>query len=48
MSGHNGDVVRPELRLTTEEGCGDFTGVTPLSLYRTWIVYTARKFNSPL
>jgi secreted trypsin-like serine protease len=31
-----------------EEGCGGLTGVTPLMLYRTWIVETARKFNSPL
>jgi Trypsin len=30
------------------EGCGGLTGVTPLLLYRTWIVDTARKFNSPL
>jgi hypothetical protein len=31
-----------------EEGCGGLTGVTPLLLYRAWIVETARKFNSPL
>ena len=31
-----------------EEGCGGLTGVTPLQLYRGWIVDTARKFNSPL
>ena len=30
------------------EGCGGLTGVTPLLLYRDWIVDTARKFNSPL
>jgi secreted trypsin-like serine protease len=30
------------------EGCGGLTGVTPLLLYRDWIVETARKFNSPL
>jgi len=30
------------------EGCGGLTGVTPLLLYRSWIVDTARKFNSPL
>ena len=29
-----------------EEGCGGLTGLTPLLLYRTWIVETARKFNS--
>jgi secreted trypsin-like serine protease len=31
-----------------EEGCGGLTGVTPLLLYRDWIVETARRFNSPL
>jgi hypothetical protein len=31
-----------------EEGCGGLTGVTPLLIYRDWIVETARKFNSPL
>jgi secreted trypsin-like serine protease len=31
-----------------EEGCGGLTGVTPLLLYRDWVVETARKFNSPL
>ena len=31
-----------------DEGCGGLTGVTPLLLYRDWIVDTARKFNSPL
>ena len=31
-----------------EEGCGGLTGVTPLLLYRQWIVDTAAKFNSPL
>jgi secreted trypsin-like serine protease len=30
------------------EGCGGLTGVTPLSLYRGWIVDTAKKFGSPL
>ncbi len=30
------------------DGCGDRTGVTPLLLYRDWIVDTARKFGSPL
>ena len=30
------------------EGCGGLTGVTPLLLYRDWIVDTARKFNSPI
>jgi secreted trypsin-like serine protease len=31
-----------------EEGCGGLTGLTPLLLYRDWILATARKFNSPL
>src|SRR5262249_19234658 len=31
-----------------EEGCGGLTGVTPLLLYRDWIVDMARKFNSPI
>lgn len=30
------------------EGCGGLTGVTPLLLYRNWIVETARKLGSPL
>jgi secreted trypsin-like serine protease len=29
-------------------GCGGLTGVTPLTLYRGWIVDTARKLGSPL
>jgi secreted trypsin-like serine protease len=29
-------------------GCGGLTGVTPLTLYRGWIVETARKLGSPL
>ena len=31
-----------------EEGCGGLTGVTPLLLYRDWIVDTARKLNSAI
>ncbi len=31
-----------------EEGCGGLTGVTPLLNYRSWIVETAKKFNSPM
>jgi secreted trypsin-like serine protease len=31
-----------------EEGCGGLTGVTPLLLYRNWIVETARRLGSPL
>jgi hypothetical protein len=31
-----------------EEGCGGLTGLTPLLLYRSWIIDTADKFNSPL
>ena len=30
------------------EGCGGLTGVTPLQLYRRWIVDTARRLGSPL
>ena len=30
-----------------EEGCGGLTGLTPLLIYRAWILETARKFNSP-
>jgi len=30
------------------EGCGGLTGVTPLSLYRGWIVDTAKKLGSTL
>lgn len=29
-------------------GCGGFTGVTPLTLYRTWIVETASKMESAI
>ncbi len=31
-----------------EEGCGGLTGVTPLILYRDWILDTARKYGSPV
>jgi secreted trypsin-like serine protease len=31
-----------------EEGCGGLTGLTPLLLYRDWIVDTAKKLNAPL
>ncbi len=31
-----------------DEGCGGLTGVTPLLLYRGWILETAKKFGSPL
>ena len=30
-----------------EEGCGGLTGVTPLLLYRDWIVHTAQQLKSP-
>jgi secreted trypsin-like serine protease len=30
------------------EGCGGLTGLTPLLLYRAWIVETAAKLGSPL
>ena len=29
-------------------GCGGLTGITPLELYRSWLVDTARKLGSPL
>ena len=29
-------------------GCGGFTGVTPIELYRSWIVDTAAKLGSPV
>jgi secreted trypsin-like serine protease len=29
-------------------GCGGLTGVTPLALYRAWIVETARRLGAPL
>jgi len=31
-----------------EEGCGGLTGLTPLLLYRDWIIDTARKLNAPI
>ena len=31
-----------------DAGCGGLTGVTPLELYRGWIVETAAKLSSPL
>lgn len=31
-----------------EEGCGGLTGITPLLLYRDWIVQTARRLNSAI
>jgi secreted trypsin-like serine protease len=31
-----------------EDGCGGMTGVTPLALYRAWIVEQAAKMGSPL
>jgi secreted trypsin-like serine protease len=30
------------------DGCGGLTGVTPITLYRAWIVETARRLGSPL
>jgi hypothetical protein len=38
--------LRPSPELTPY--CGGLTGVTPLLLYRDWIVDTARKINSPI
>ena len=31
-----------------EAGCGGMTGVTPIALYRAWIVDAARRLGSPL
>lgn len=31
-----------------EEGCGGLTGLTPLLIYRAWIVETARKLGAPI
>jgi secreted trypsin-like serine protease len=31
-----------------EEGCGGLTGVTPLLLYRAWVIDAARRLGSPL
>jgi secreted trypsin-like serine protease len=31
-----------------EAGCGGMTGVTPITLYRAWIVDAARRLGSPL
>ena len=33
---------------TMSAGCGGMTGITPLSLYRAWIVDEARRLGSPL
>lgn len=30
------------------DGCGGITGITPLTLYRDWIVQTARQWGMPL
>ena len=30
------------------DGCGGLTGLTPLVLYRDWIVTTARQLGSPV
>jgi hypothetical protein len=40
--------LRRQAAPADQEGCGGLTGVTPLMLYRAWIVDTARKFNSPV
>jgi hypothetical protein len=31
-----------------EEGCGGLTGVTPILIYRSWLIETAKTFNSPI
>jgi secreted trypsin-like serine protease len=30
------------------EGCGGMTGVTPITLHRSWIIETAKKLGSPI
>ncbi|MDU6750694.1 MAG: S1 family peptidase, partial [Bradyrhizobium sp.] len=30
------------------DGCGGMTGVTPLTLYREWVLQTARQWGMPL
>jgi Trypsin len=51
-SAHHSGLVIGIVSWTTaagdEQGCGGLTGLTPLLLYRAWIVDTARKLNAPL
>jgi len=30
------------------DGCGGLTGVTPLDLYRAWVIEAARRLGSPV
>ena len=51
FEGANGSVIGVVSWTTApndDEGCGGLTGVTPLLLYRGWIVETARRLGSPL
>ena len=41
-------VVSWALGAANTEGCGGLTGVTPLVLYRGWVIDNARKLGSPL
>jgi secreted trypsin-like serine protease len=48
---HSGEVIGVVSWTTAaqdQEGCGGLTGLTPLALYRAWIVDTARKLNAPV
>lgn len=46
--GHVIGVVSWSTGPNNTEGCGGLTGVTPLTLYRGWIIETARNLGSPL
>jgi Trypsin len=48
----NGPVIVGVISWSTgangSDGCGGLTGVTPLTLYRDWILQTARQWSMPL
>jgi secreted trypsin-like serine protease len=50
--GPNGPVIVGVISWSTgpngSAGCGGLTGVTPLTLYRDWILQTARQWGAPL
>jgi len=46
--GHCCDFLNFPVRDGARAGCGGLTGVTPITLYRAWIVETVRKLGSPL
>ncbi len=50
LAGHLGviGVVSWSTGPKLSDGCGGMTGVTPLELYRSWIIETATKLGSPL